>query len=142
MTREEALQFGHGGEPWRTRPSGTARGIEGSSFNSATAVNRGEHGGRVMPCPTCSGFNSATAVNRGELGVLGEFTPFYGWLQFGHGGEPWRTWPGRRRIGTAPHCFNSATAVNRGELPDARTRKWPCGCFNSATAVNRGEPPD
>ena len=51
-------------------------------------------------------------------------------LQFGHGGEPWRTRPpGRRRRG--PGRFNSATAVNRGEPDDCIT------VYNTAAASIR-----
>ena len=165
------LQFGHGGEPWRTarvasalyrstsfnsatavnrgeRPTdcgthtfpnrfnsatavnrgerdwfdgqqhGTAR------FNSATAVNRGEPSRRSPGSARSSGFNSATAVNRGEPPWVRAGVRTSGWLQFGHGGEPWRTPTPRRRCGS-PSSFNSATAVNRGELDDSQKVWFP-----------------
>ena len=62
-------------------------------FNSATAVNRGEPA-RSGPRPANQiSFNSATAVNRGEpCGSLPiRLKPRARQLQFGHGGEPWRT---------------------------------------------------
>ena len=59
------LQFGHGGEPWRTGTSGKITSNL-QCFNSATAVNRGERISDPVPV-SLSG------------------------LQFGHGGEPWRT---------------------------------------------------
>ena len=36
-------------------------------------------------------------------------------LQFGHGGEPWRTLDGLPALVRQHDGFNSATAVNRGE---------------------------
>src|SRR5207248_2562437 len=65
---EAGLQFGHGGEPWRTAVQRRRRRLAVRRFNSATAVSRGE--------PDRVGMSVAEAVA----------------LQFGHGGEPWRTW--------------------------------------------------
>ena len=133
------LQFGHGGEPWRTTTL-ARRMRRHARFNSATAVNRGEQHGRGLLMWTKARFNSATAVNRGEpacpvvvAGVLrpcrfnsatavnrgerlnvGNIKRRLVWLQFGHGGEPWRT--SRRAVPRSRRArFNSATAVNRGE---------------------------
>ena len=121
------------------RGSGAVRPRHSCSFNSATAVNRGERRWtrwNTPPRPPC--FNSATAVNRGELvrdedDILARET-----LQFGHGGEPWRT-SGWRCTRSRSRSFNSATAVNRGERPAHPGRRASPRGFNSATAVNRGE---
>ncbi len=59
------LQFGHGGEPWRTFAAVACRAYS-SCFNSATAVNRGEPGISATTFGEECSFNSATAVNRGE----------------------------------------------------------------------------
>ena len=62
-----------------------------SGFNSATAVNRGEPCARpTRRRPGCR-FNSATAVNRGEPYLKTKKIGGVYMLQFGHGGEPWRT---------------------------------------------------
>ena len=108
----ESLQFGHGGEPWRTSYLGSV-GEGVARFNSATAVNRGEPpnavvGRRMWPA-----------------------------LQFGHGGEPWRTRRGRTRRRYRPARFNSATAVNRGE-PAGVARRTKCS--RSLQFGHGGEP--
>ena len=88
-----ALQFGHGGEPWRT-----TRAVQTPSSRYLLQFGHGGEPWRTPRCTSAAGrtlsFNSATAVNRGELrdAVLPVLSR-HG-LQFGHGGEPWRTVPG------------------------------------------------
>ena len=136
------LQFGHGGEPWRTLPGLPGCEGRGTGFNSATAVNRGEPARRGSTSCQSVRFNSATAVNRGEPSRAPPPPPETAKLQFGHGGEPWRTLDRDSEVERGGACFNSATAVNRGEpnRPDEPGTMIPLR-FNSATAVNRGEPP-
>ena len=168
LRHHEQLQFGHGGEPWRTGPRDEADVRHEGGFNSATAVNRGEpwriawlrssslsfnsatavnRGEPRRSRPSSAGarcrFNSATAVNRGEPPTSVGTPVIVRALQFGHGGEPWRTTSTTRMVGSSSlrfTRFNSATAVNRGEPRPIPTRSRRRTRFNSATAVNRGEP--
>ena len=114
------LQFGHGGEPWKT---GTSRG----TGRRCTSLQFG-HGGE--PWKTTSADDAARASYALQFGHGGE--PWktarggqssMAWLrlQFGHGGEPWKTIAGA--VGRACRSgFNSATVVNRGKPVSPRRR--------------------